>query len=175
MRRLALDLATKIGWAATDPRRPSGLAYGTEQLPSDVSDGRVFALFVDWLSGMIDRYKPEEIGVERAFIPSGEGGQPAQVLKAYGWYTLTALLAQRRGIRLRLIATNTAKKAMTGRGNAEKVDVMEACRARGLEPRGFDEADAIAVHFAMGGDDDGQEEAPEFSGLETPRRRGRRR
>ena len=63
--------------------------------------------------------------------------------------TLTAW-AELRGIPYQGVPVGSIKKHATGKGNADKVSMINAARARGYSPADDNEADAIAIlHWAL--------------------------
>lgn len=58
--------------------------------------------------------------------------------------TLTAW-AELRGIPYQGVPVGTIKRHATGKGNADKVAMVAAARARGFSPADDNEADAIAI------------------------------
>jgi hypothetical protein len=144
---LALDLATTTGWAL---RSADGqILSGTVSFrPSRYDGGGMrYLRFTNWLtelgrlSGPITAIYYEEVrrhaGTDAAHIYGG--------LMA----TLSSW-AELRGVPYQGVPVGTWKRSTCGKGNAKKEDVVEAMRARGFNPSGADEADALAIlHWAI--------------------------
>jgi hypothetical protein len=139
---LALDLGTTTGWAL---RAPDGLiTSGTVSFrPSRYDGGGMrYLRFTNWLteldqlSGPIAAIWYEEvrrhIGTDSAHVYGG--------LMA----TLTAW-AELRGVPYQGVPVGTIKRHATGNGNAAKLAMIAAARARGFNPTDDNEADAIAI------------------------------
>jgi len=139
---LALDLGTTTGWAL---HGADGLiTSGTVSFRPGRFDGggMRYLRFSNWLteidrlSGPVETIWFEEVrrhvGTDAAHVFGG--------LLA----TLTAW-AELSGIPYGGVPVGTIKKFATGKGNANKVAMMTAVRARGFSPADDNEADAIAI------------------------------
>ena len=144
---LALDLGTTTGWAL---RGHGGLiTTGTASFKPGRYDGggMRYLRFTNWLteldrlSGPINVIWFEEVrrhaGTDAAHVYGG--------LMA----TLTAW-AELHRIPYQGVPVGSIKKHATGKGNADKVSMINAARARGYSPADDNEADAIAIlHWAL--------------------------
>lgn len=139
---LALDLGTLTGWAV---RSPEGMVNsGTLSLrPSRFEGGGMrYLRFRQWLTeakaaaGEFEQIAFEEVrrhaGVDAAHVYGG--------LLA----TLTAW-AEHHQIPYQGVPIGTWKRAVTGKGNAGKSEVIAAVKALGYTPEDDNEADAIGV------------------------------
>ncbi len=136
---LALDLGT--GWAIRSPENI--ITSGSVSFKSGRYEGggMRYLRFRHWLEelkkiGAFERIAFEEVrrhaGVDAAHV---NGGLLA---------TLTAW-AEHHCIPYEGIPIGTWKKALTGKGNSSKGDVMDAVKALGYSPNTEDEADALGV------------------------------
>lgn len=139
---LTLDLGTTTGWAVrtTDSQVISGTALFR---PGRFEGGGMrFLRFRGWLdelastSGALSAVYFEEVrrhaGVDAAHVYGG--------LMA----TLTAW-SEQRSIPYGGVPVGTIKKHATGKGNADKLAMVAAARARGFNPVDDNEADALAL------------------------------
>jgi len=142
MATLALDLGTTTGWAL---RGFDGLiTSGTVSFRPGRFDGggMRYLRFSNWLSeidqltGTISAIWFEEVrrhvGTDAAHVYGG--------LMA----TLTAW-AELRSVPYQGVPVGTIKRHVTGKGNADKLAMIAAARARGFSPADDNEADAIAI------------------------------
>ncbi|WP_375680414.1 MULTISPECIES: crossover junction endodeoxyribonuclease RuvC [unclassified Bartonella] len=143
---LCFDLGTKMGWAI---RGASGDMFsGTVNFQSRRFEGggMRYLRFKQWLSeikhtaGDIDAVYFEEVrrhkGTDAAHVYGG--------LLA----TLTAWCEQHQ-IPYEGIPVSTIKKAMTGKGNASKEEMIEAMCLKGYKPCDDNEADALAILYLV--------------------------
>ena len=138
---LALDLGTTTGWAL---RGAGGMiTSGSASFkPGRFEGGGMrFLRFTRWLDDLAS-YAPIG-GIWFEEVRRHVGTDAAHV---YGGLmaTLTAW-AELRGIPYQGVPVGSWKKALCGKGNASKDDVLMAVKAHGFHAQGFDEADAIGV------------------------------
>jgi crossover junction endodeoxyribonuclease RuvC len=111
---------------------------------------RLAALF-DEISTLIERTRPDAVSVESAFC--GASAKSALVLGQARGVVLAA--AARAGLPVFEYAPAEVKRAFTGSGRAEKIQMVRTARVVfGIEPRLPDEADALAIavcHLASAG------------------------
>jgi len=151
---LALDMATKTGWATSGP---SGVATsGVENFRKRAGDSRgmIFIRFEAWLSEICRSVSPRVIVYER---PHARGRAANEVLN--GMLAYLAGTAEKMGIEYADCPSSTLKLFATGKGNASKVEMMAAYRAKwGREPIDDNESDARWLlewgrsQFCTGGD-----------------------
>ena len=147
MRILALDMATRTGWASWDgERRESGFVDFT--VKRGESPGMRFIRFNRWLHDTLEALEPSLIVFEQAW-GGMKSGAAAEV--ALGLSTRVQEACALRGIEHQPINGSTLKKWTTGRGNAKKPEMIEAVIRRffsqGAPAVNMDdnEADAIAL------------------------------
>lgn len=141
---LALDLATRTGWALRSARTGE-VQFGFEQLPPAGGEdyGRLFNSYRGWLRGMIAVDRPEWIYFERAMTNEHEGQSAAMIL--IGLAAMTLEIAYERKIPWKHIPASTVRKHFCGSGKAKKPDVGYRCRQLGHEVSDHNAADAIAL------------------------------
>lgn len=139
---LALDLATKTGWALR--YSATEIYHGTESFERKSSDGAGmrFLKFRQWLKKLAEEHGPIEAvyyedvrrhkGVAAAHVYGGLKG----VLMAW---------AEERGIPYAGVTVQEIKFAATGKKVANKEAVIAAMRARGFSPEDDNAADALAI------------------------------
>lgn len=134
---LALDMATKTGWA-------NDSASGTEDFRKKAGDSRgmIFIRFEAWLNEMVKISGPDMIVYER---PHARGRAANEVLN--GMLAFTVKVCQVHGIEYTDCPSTSLKSFATGKGNASKGDMMAAYRKRfGADPLDDNEADARWLH-----------------------------
>lgn len=138
---LALDLGTRVGWAM---RTASGISSGAVSFAQGSRESRGDRLnrWSQWLAGM--NRDPLAFVAYELVRAHGPGG----VLTAHCYGQFEGVLlawAARAGVDVRPVGVSTVRKAIVGKGNANKQAAETAIRARGFDPASHDEADALAV------------------------------
>lgn len=140
MKILALDIATRTGWACGavggEPRW--GLATF---LHSDV--GAFASAYDHWLSDMITVEQPDLLVFEAPILPRQTTIATAR--KLMGLAFLTELIAFRRSLACREVSIQTVKKFFAGHGHAPKAEMINAARRQGWNVKDDNEADALGV------------------------------
>lgn len=140
MKILALDMATKTGWAT-----PKESGVQTFDCKRGESPGMRFLRFRKWLNDMDDLASPNVIAYEQ---PHHRGGAATEV--AYGFLTVVKEVAAEKGIELMPVHSSTLKKWATGKGNAGKGEMVFEAKRRGYNPKDDNEADACLIYdYAM--------------------------
>ena len=128
---LALDIATKTGWACSNGKS------GTRDFSEYKEDyGHLGAQFGDWLGEVIEHHHVRQLVIERGFFRG-----PASFL-------LSRLVFQAHvmgwgyNCKRHEFTPGELKKWATGKGNATKAEMMEAARSKGLPFADDNEADA---------------------------------
>ncbi len=134
MNMLALDLATKTGWAHTDGF--SGVQAFTPRRGD--SPGMRWLEFRAWLNRVLDTAPSDVIVYEQAHH---RGGAPTHV--AHALIGIVEEVAAQRNIDITNRNTSAIKKHATGKGNANKKEMVEAARAKWAEVEDDNEADAL--------------------------------
>jgi crossover junction endodeoxyribonuclease RuvC len=137
MNILALDMATKTGWAAKN-------MSGTENFKKRLGESRgmLFIRFEVWVNDMIRMTSPELVVYER---PHARGRAANEVLN--GLLAFLTAACERHGVEYTDCPSTTLKKFATGKGNASKQMMMDAYEERWGEcPVDDNEADARWLH-----------------------------
>jgi Holliday junction resolvasome RuvABC endonuclease subunit len=142
MRILALDLATKTGWCFAEAGKP--VSVGTLQLPRTGNNIGVFlSTFSAWLRPALLERQPDLVVFESPILRGAT--QIATLRKLYGLAGVTEMIADEYGARVFECSITQAKKALSGNGRAEKPDMIEAAKGRGVEVTDDNQADAFGV------------------------------
>ncbi|WP_119352882.1 crossover junction endodeoxyribonuclease RuvC [Azohydromonas sediminis] len=144
---LALDLGTTTGWALRD--RTGRITSGTEAFkPRRFEGGGMrFLRFKHWLTEL----KAHADGIDTLVFEEVRRHASTDAAHVYGGFlaTLTAW-CEHHGIPYQGVPVGTIKKHATGKGNANKAEMLAAIRARGHRPADDNEADALALlHWAI--------------------------
>src|SRR5258708_24756479 len=140
---LALDLATNTGacWGEGDVLP----TLDSHRMPSTGDDvGRFLCAYEDWLRPMLDQVGPSRIVFEAPVLPRAkynaikkrvEGGVSLiTTRKLQGLAGVTEMIAHRVGLPCHEVQPAEVKQALTGKGNAQKHEMVAACRALGRKP-----------------------------------------
>jgi plasmid stabilization system protein ParE len=139
---IALDLASLLGFAVG--RLSERPRFGSFQLPSTAEDvGRYISAYDDWLQPVLDFEEPEGLLFEAPSLFMKT--TPITVEKLNGLATHTQFLCHRRGVRCWSANPSKLKSHWTGRGNAQKPDMMEVARRCGFQVLDDNQSDAIAI------------------------------
>lgn len=118
--------------------------YGSIETPAHTSPGLRLQMIYDALSGLIDRYKPEHIAVEKLFF-----NRNVTTAFAVGQARGVIILAgAQKGLTVAEYTPLQVKQAIVGYGKAEKRQVQEMVRMflnLRETPKPDDVADALAV------------------------------
>lgn len=134
---LALDMATKTGWAS---QGMSGVQEFT--LNRGESPGMRFLRFRAWLNNMYSLIPGLNVIVyEQAHH---RGGYATSL--CVGLVTETLAFAADKNIETMPVHSATLKKWATGKGNANKDAMMKAAKKFGHDPKDDNEADAILLY-----------------------------
>lgn len=165
MKILALDCATKTGWAMN-------CAGGTEsgvqafELRRGNSPGMRFLEFRRWLLDLVRTYQPDVLVYEQAHH---RGGATTEL--CVGMVTRVMEIAAEAGLEYRGVHTATLKSYACGKGNADKAAMIQAAMDR-FGPRWTNralddnEADALCL---LAWAEDGFPEGPGAKGLMAQR------
>lgn len=144
--RLALDLGTRTGWAISKKD-----TFGTHKIIKSGSvnfmggrfsgGGIRFLKFQQFIENLFCEYKFELIFFEE--VRRHLGVDAAHIYGGF-WGAISAW-AEKNEIAYEGVPVGTIKKYITGRGNASKIDVINAVRKLGFFPIDDNEADAISI------------------------------
>jgi len=147
---LALDLGTATGWAI---RTGDGqIVSGTQTFkPGRFEGGGMrYLRFRGWLAELHGTGGP----IGAIYFEEVRRHAGVDAAHAYGGFlaTLTAWCEHER-VAYAGVPVGTIKKFATGKGNADKVAMIEAMRRRGHNPSDDNEADALALlHWVVDSD-----------------------
>jgi hypothetical protein len=149
---LCLDLGTKTGWALHTPNDThSQVALGITSGVHSFQPGRYegggmrYLRFRAWLTEMRALIPLPEVSIYFEEVRHHSAVDAAHV---YGGLlaTLTAWCEENK-VPYMGIPVGTIKKTISGKGNANKQQVIDAVRALGHSPKDDNEADAIALLY----------------------------
>ena len=146
MNILALDTATKTGWATFYGNKKSS---GVQEfgLKRGESVGMRFLRFRAWLKKMSE-YAPGQIDLIVFEQAHHRGGAATQL--CVGLTTDVLAFAADIGAETMPVHTGSLKKFATGAGNSGKDQMIVAARKMGYSPKDDNEADAcLLLEFAM--------------------------
>lgn len=153
---LALDLATRVGWALVEPTAvaawPVGLLGAAGPVDGVICGsflinegkgprGRKGISFSRWLDDMLSSHQVGVVAMESPVL--SRTMDAARI--AYGLAFLVELVSAHRDCAVIEVAPATVKKHFAGNGRADKTQMIERCRQRGWSPADADAADALAV------------------------------
>ena len=137
---LALDLGTQMGWALW---QVAGIASGSVSFAVNkrAGFGVRFLNFQRWLLRMLSQHHVDMVVFEAVYNHAG-----TYAAHVYGGFAAQlAAVCEERQIPYRGFGVKTIKKFITGNGNANKQDVINAVQTRSYRPIDDNEADAIAL------------------------------
>lgn len=161
---LALDLATQTGicYGPADTGEVPTLDHFRLASTGD-EVGRFLAEFEDRIRRLIDQIEPALLVFEAPVLPRAkynpikkkvEGGVSIiTTRKLQGLAGMLEVVAHREGLECAELQPSQVKQALTGKGNAKKHEMVDACRGYGLAPHTYthdgrdasDEADAFGI------------------------------
>jgi Holliday junction resolvasome RuvABC endonuclease subunit len=140
IRILALDMATKLGWA-TNVQVPVSSGVEVFDVGRGASPGARYFKFVKWLQDRIKEIQPDLIVYEQA---SQRGGAATEIL--IGFTTHLQSVCFMKKIEHVAIRADHIKIHATGKGKAEKEEMIKACVTKlGIIPIDDNHADALWI------------------------------
>ena len=152
MRILGIDPGyATIGYAVLEVNgvRFSVVGYGAVTTPAKTPFPKRLKLIFDDLCYIIDKYKPQELSIERLYFNTNTT-TAIDVAQARG---VIIMAAYGKGLKINEYTPLQVKQAVTGYGKAEKRQVMEMVKnLLSLEslPKPDDTADALALAVCHG-------------------------
>ena len=139
MTLLALDLGTNMGFAIF---KDGKFISGTRKLGTYKEKfGARFHEFRKWLLDIISKHSIDSVYFERVY-----GHKGVEAGHCYGGFMYTlASVSYQQNIPCISFSVQAIKKFMTGKGNANKDEIIAAVIRKGFTPATDDEADAIAI------------------------------
>ena len=149
---LALDLATKTGWAFWAPG--CEMQGGTYEIPVGAGELGMFGVaYLDWLCRALDLFKPAVVCYEQPILP--KFGNLGTLRKLYSLPTVTEMEVKRRNkgkpraerLDVFEVKAPQARKHFCGRGGGPgiKDHVQAACDQRGWFYFDDNHADALCI------------------------------
>lgn len=146
---MSLDLAKLTGWATISPA--GALASGVAKIGrTGCTDGEFFAAYHGFLADFLMIENPKFVGFEAPLLRGSDasGKATSNVQTAFrlmGLAAITVMKCELMGIpNVWPVNYSSVKAHFTGHGHCTKLQVVEACRARGWTPKDDNEADALA-------------------------------
>ena len=141
LRILALDTATKTGWALIENHKVVESGVQDFSKRRGESNGIMFLRFRKWLNQLCATWEPELIVYEQAHF---RGGAATEI--GVGLQTRVQEMAAVLGVESSSCHTGTLKKWATGVGNASKTQmIMAAAKHLGRPPIDDNEADSVML------------------------------
>jgi len=146
MRILGLDPGLRVtGWGVVEAigNRLRHVADGVVTSDDGAALANRLVQLHDGIMAVIDCHEPVEAAVEETFV----NRNPVSTLKLGQARGVVLLAPARRGLAVAEYTPNAVKKAVVGRGHADKtqVEVMVRTLLPGAAPARTDAADALAV------------------------------
>ena len=140
---LAIDAATRTGWAMLDT--DGSIMSGHESFKAD-SHGRTLRMYSAWLAETVNELRPALVAYEvpQIGLANRVSGNASRLLLG-GFYGVTMSFLYALGLACLELSPADVKKAVTGKGNAGKSEVMAAVRNLGHDVDNADQADAVAI------------------------------
>jgi len=138
---LAIDIGTTTGWASCD--RNGVVRSGSEKF----QPGRMEKPGHRWLKFRAFLNQQRAAGEIHA-VYFEDVKQHAGTLAAHvygGFLACLEMWCASNNVPLRPVGVGQVKKHWTGKGNADKLAMVETARAKGFRPKDNNEADALAI------------------------------
>ena len=156
---LALDLATKMGWACgpADPK-DGKIIYDTVRLaPVGAGADEIFAGMHKWIADRLTAFPPAVVVYEQPVAPSTVQGHTnvSTIEITFGLAAIVRAVATILCVPRGFATISEVRKYFIGRGNLKsaeaKKQVMQKCRSLGYEPPDDNAGDALALHRFIAG------------------------
>jgi len=149
MRILALDIASRLGWATdgADGR----LIFGVYALPTSAENpGVAFCAFERWLDQRIIEHRPDTLAIEAPLVLAGRRGAKVltnarTVAVLNGLWAIALLVSTSHKLRIFQANVMSIKKHFTGNGHADKAAMVKQCRLLGWPVTDHNAADALGL------------------------------
>lgn len=140
---LAIDIGTTTGWARSS--RAGTIASGSEKFQPGCMEkpGHRWLKFRAFLNE-----QRVQAGGDIGAIYYEDVKQHAGTLAAHvygGFLACLEMWCAANNVRLAPVGVGVVKKHWTGKGNADKLAMVETARAKGFRPKDNNEADALAI------------------------------
>lgn len=140
MKILALDLGNKMGYALFDGKNT--LSETIKHKNSKGAAGHQYLHFRYWLANVLFNFD----SIDAIYYEDVRRHLGTDAAHVYGGYlaTLQAFCCE-KNIKLVPVAVGTIKKHWTGKGNADKNEMLAEAKRRGFNAIDDNEADALAI------------------------------
>ncbi|MDK6077924.1 hypothetical protein [Massilia varians] len=141
---LAIDIGTTTGWARSS--RAGTIASGSEKF----APGRMEKPGHRWLKfrAFLNEQRVQAGDIHAVYFEDVKRHGPGQVIAAHvygGFLACLEMWCAANNVRLVPVGVGVVKKHWTGKGNADKLAMVETARAKGFRPKDNNEADALAI------------------------------
>lgn len=165
MKLLALDIASKTGWAyGTDAADVRFGMYEAKRPGENLELGMLG--FGIWLRAMIEKQGIDGVAIEKPIALQGVTSFQT-LLILYGLFGVATFITMEvLHAPPLVVAAPTARKTVTGRGNAKKPEVIEFLRRAGYRVAEDNAADALVIYLhaiqqRAGARDEAQDSRPD--------------
>jgi len=150
---LALDPATETGWCLGTPYEPPLLGTLDLKRRKEISRGYAFEFFRRWLTEIISTKRITHIIFESPILTKFTNINMTRMAQGLDAHIEAAVAMHNDHSSKKVVLTEATpgqlKKALTGKGNAKKDEMMRMAFARGMEPNNNNEADAFAAYLCL--------------------------
>lgn len=139
---LAIDIGTTTGWARTD--RNGTIASGSEKF----QPGRMEKPGHRWLKfrAFLGEQRVQAGDIHAVYYEDVKNHAGVLAAHVYGGFlACLEMWCAANNVRLVPVGVGVVKKHWTGKGNADKLAMVETARAKGFRPKDNNEADALAI------------------------------
>lgn len=145
MRLLALDLASRVGWAARD--QAGRVSWGADQVRGGDDIGRFLIAYDVMLCDLLTLHAPELVAYEAPWVGPNTSQDTARKLMCLAG--ITAYRCARRNVRSKPTNNASVRAHFIRQARGKRADLkrmtIQACKLRGWNTDDEDAADALAV------------------------------
>lgn len=150
MRLLAIDPGANLGYAIFEDREP--VDFG--QCKTKPQDSQVVRLreIRHFIEGLFDEHQPDVMVIENIMPLATSLKSRDAIYWLTATYHIACIEADKRGVTFTAIIPSAVKKAVTGKGNAKKHDMVAAINKHydlNLKKNQHNAADALGVGFSF--------------------------
>ncbi len=140
---LALDLGTKTGWAIANGKKVIQSGVDDLSITKFDSYGQTFVNFKHLLKRLYTRHNFDIVYYEAVRRHTATDAAH----KYGGFMGALQTFCLEREIEYNGVPVQTIKKSFTGKGNADKLTMLQEAASRGHRPADDNEADALAIAY----------------------------
>lgn len=141
MRILSFDPASESGWAFFDTDKPDSLKFSSCKIPT-TKGTKKWLWYENMVMSLVKVFNPEIIVAEMPVI-----NHVGATIHHAKLVVLIEKVCQTNNIEYKEIPPNVVKKRFTGKGNADKRDMLIASRMLGYDGDNHNIADALLIMF----------------------------